>query len=1034
MGSFRLGNLRKVKAIALLSDLNPYSFVPSAISVCYFVVSVHTDAAVRVVPNKPMHRSRACPLSRRPLPGVFCLRNLRKLMAFAIPVTLLMALAGCGSNSPNQIVPVEDDFTFSATPNTASLSPGGAGQSVLVTATAEGTFNSNVSVALTGLPAGVTASPATLTLKPGVGQNIILTASSIAAAGTTTVTFTGTSGTLSHASSVSLTVTSASLSADFSLSATPTAVTVAEGGMTGTTVAILATGSNGFNSNVAIAFSGLPAGVTANPATLNLAPGTPQNVTLTASGAAVPGVYTVTVTGTSGGLSNPTTFALTVVPPVPPSDFALVATPPMQNVAIGSTTGSEITLSETAISGFAGSVAVTIGGLPTGVTASPATLPLTPGVPQNIMVTAAATAVPGTSTVTFTGTSGALTHTATVALTVLAAGVPDFSLSLTPSAQTLTIGATGGQIAVMANALNGFTGSVTVAFSGLPAGVTASPTSLTLTPGTAQNVTLTAASTASAGNSTVTFTGTSGALTNTAPLTLTVQTQPVPDVTTYHYDNTRQGLNAQETILTPANVNSTKFGKLGFYAADGAVDAQPLFVANVVVSSTVTENLVYVASEHDSVYAYATATGQQVWKTSLLGSGETTSDDHGCGQITPEIGITSTPVIDRTYGSHGAIFVVGMTKDSGGSYHQRLHALDLTTGAELTGSPTEIAATYPGTGDNSSNGMVTFAPGQYAERAGLLLLNGTLYLAWTSHCDGGAYTGWVMGYSESTLQQTQVINVTPNGSEGAIWMAGYGLAADTSGNIYFSDGNGAFSGTVNSNGFPTDKDFGNGMIKLSTAGGTLSVADYYEPYDTISESAADTDLGSGGAMLLPDLTDGNGNVLQLIVGAGKDHNIYVANRNNMGKFNMLNNTSLYQELDNALENGAWSGPAYFNNTVYYGGQGDVLKAFPITNAKLATTPSSKSAVTFYYPGTTPSVSANGTSDAIVWAVQDSTGSAAVLYAYDATNLANEFYDSNQASGGRDNFGNGNKFITPVVVNGNLYVGTPTGVAVFGLLP
>jgi hypothetical protein len=313
-------------------------------------------------------------------------------------------------------------------------------------------------------------------------------------------------------------------------------------------------------------------------------------------------------------------------------------------------------------------------------------------------------------------------------------------------------------------------------------------------------------------------------------------------------------------------------------------------------------------------------------------------------------------------------------------------------------------------------------------------LNQTIYLGWTSHCDQQPYTGWVMAYSEATLQQSGVLDLTPNGREGAIWMSGAGMAADTSGNIYLLDANGTLDTTLNSNGFPSKGDFGNAIVKLSTANNTLAVADYFEPYNTVAESGGDVDLGSGGALLLPDLTDTSGTVHHLIVGAGKDSNIYVGNRDNLGKFNASGNSNLYQELPGALPNGAWSMPAYFNNTVYYGGVGDVLRAFPIANAKLATSASSTSGTAFSYPGATPSISANGTQNAIVWALESNQSATAVLHAYDATNLSNELYNSNQAANQRDNFGNGNKFITPMIVNGKVYVGTPTGVAVFGLLP
>ena len=507
-----------------------------------------------------------------------------------------------------------------------------------------------------------------------------------------------------------------------------------------------------------------------------------------------------------------------------------------------------------------------------------------------------------------------------------------------------------------------------------------------------------------------------------------------PDVTTYHYDNARDGLNAQETILTPSTVTSATFGLLGVYALDGRVDAQPLYLGGLKpAGATSAVNVVYVATEHDSVYALNVATGAQLWKTSVLGAGETTSDDHNCTQITPEIGITSTPVIDRSYGTNGAIFVVGMSKDSAGGYHQRLHAIDLTTGAELSGSPTEIAATYPGSGPNSKNGTNTFTPGQYAERVGLLLLNGTIYMAWTSHCDIQPYTGWVMGYSESTLKQTTVLNLTPNGSEGSVWMAGFGLAADTTGNIYLLDANGTLDPTFNASGFPNGADYGNAMLKLSTTNG-LAVSDYFEADNTMAESAADIDLGSGGAMLLPDVVDSTGTTRHLVVGMGKDSNLFVGDRDNMGKFNETTKTNgnIYQVIPNAVPGGAWSGPAYFNNTVYYAGVGDVLRAFAISSAKLSVVAQTSQA-TFAYPGATPSVSSNGTLTGIVWAVQSATTAQAVLHAYDATNLGHELYNSTQAPNGRDSFGLGNKFITPVVANGYVFVGTPNSVAVFGLL-
>ncbi|HKW18724.1 MAG TPA: hypothetical protein VJO35_14550 [Terriglobales bacterium] len=501
------------------------------------------------------------------------------------------------------------------------------------------------------------------------------------------------------------------------------------------------------------------------------------------------------------------------------------------------------------------------------------------------------------------------------------------------------------------------------------------------------------------------------------------------DVATYHNDNSRTGLNPSETTLTTANVNSANFGKVGFYSTDGQVNAQPLYLSQVNVPNQGSKNVIYVVTEHDSVYAFDAGTGSVLWKVSALGAGEIPSDDFGCGQVTPEIGITATPVIDRTRGPNGAIYVVAMSKDSSSQYHQRIHALDLTTGGELFGGPKNITASYPGTGDNSSNGNVIFDPKQYNERAGLLLVNGTIYTTWGSHCDFRPYTAWVMGFDANTLAQTQVLDLVPNGNEGAMWMSGGAPAADSSGNIFLLDGNGTFDTTLDPSGFPSQGDCGNCFVKLATSG-TLKLADYFTMFNTVQESDADEDLGSGGAIVLPDLTDTGGQVHHLAAGAGKDAHIYVVDRDAMGKFN-ANANNIYQDITGALSSGVFSMPAYFNNTVYFGAVGDSIKAFPISNAKLATTAATRTSNTFGYPGATPSISSNGTGSAILWAVENS--SPAMLHAYDAGNLSHELYNSNQ-SATRDNFGPGNKFITPTIVNGRVYVGTGTGVAVFGLLP
>lgn len=502
-------------------------------------------------------------------------------------------------------------------------------------------------------------------------------------------------------------------------------------------------------------------------------------------------------------------------------------------------------------------------------------------------------------------------------------------------------------------------------------------------------------------------------------------------VLTHHNDNARTGQNLNETILAPANVNAATFGQLGKLAVTGSVDAEPLYVPQLPIDG-VAHNVLFVATEHGFVYAFdADAFGPPLWLASVIPATEKPSDDRNCAQVTPEIGITATPVIDPSYGPNGAIFVVAMSKDSAGRYHQRLHALDLVTHAELDGGPVEIQASYA-----SLAGPIAFDPGQYEARSALLLANGSIYIGWSSHCDVQPYTGWIMAYSESTLRQTAVLDVTPNGGAGGIWMSGGGMAADAAGNVFLLDGNGTFDPALNAAGMPVNGDFGNAFLRLSLDANGLRVSDYFAAHNTLVNSMQDRDLGSGGVLLLPDLKDDSGKTRRLAVGAGKaDFDtgrpiIYVVDRDAMGKYNPRIDR-IYQRVTTGLggRDGVFALPAYFNNTVYYGSQGDFLKAFPVAHAKLAERAASRSPARFAYPGATPSISANGAANGIVWAVEASTPG--VLHAYDAANLAVELYNSNQA-GGRDQFVE-NKFITPMIANGKVFIGTPDSVAVFGLL-
>jgi hypothetical protein len=498
------------------------------------------------------------------------------------------------------------------------------------------------------------------------------------------------------------------------------------------------------------------------------------------------------------------------------------------------------------------------------------------------------------------------------------------------------------------------------------------------------------------------------------------------DVTTYKNDLSRSGQNLSESALTPTTVTSSNFGLLRMLPVDGRVDAQPLYLSKLSAAGG-SFNAVFVATEHDSVYAFDSDSGAVLWHVSLLAAGESPSNDHGCIQVSPEIGVTSTPVIDRAAGAHGTIYVVAMSVDAQSNYHHRLHALDVATGAELLNGPAEITATYSAAGTATSS----FDARYYEERAALLLSGGTVYTSWTSHCDAPPYGGWIIAFAQSTLARNGALNVAANSSSGpSIWMSGGGPAVDSNGNIHLLTANGAFEATMDANGFPNQQDFGNSFLKISNVGAGLKVLDYFTMSNEAAESSADKDLGAGGEMLLPDLMDSANTVRHLAVGAGKDGNIYVVDRDSLGKFNAAANQN-YQTLSGVLPGGIWSTPAYFNGTVYYADASGTLKAFAISTAKLGATPQSQSATQFVYPGTAPSVSANGTSGGIVWAHENTNP--AVLHAYDAANLAREIYNSNQAAGNRDQFGMGNKYITPTVADGKVFVGTTNAVAVFGLL-
>jgi uncharacterized protein (TIGR03437 family) len=487
------------------------------------------------------------------------------------------------------------------------------------------------------------------------------------------------------------------------------------------------------------------------------------------------------------------------------------------------------------------------------------------------------------------------------------------------------------------------------------------------------------------------------------------------NVLSYQYDLTRAGANRRETILTHVNVNSNSFGKLFSNPVDGYIFGQPLYFA------TGSRNVVYVATEHDSVYAFdADKPGPPLWHVNFLDGerGVTTvpiDENFGCDQVSPEIGITSTPVIDAV---SGTIYVVAMTRQSG-KYMHHLHALDVNTGAEKTGSPVEIRATYPGTGEGGTT--LVFDPTNYKQRPGLLLWNGIVYTGWSSHCDGGAYHGWLIGYDAQTLRQVAIYNNTPNGNQASFWAGGAAPAVDDAGNIYLVGGNGSFNYAFGGT------DLGESYIKLSSGGG-LAVEDYFTPFNYAQLNDEDTDVGSAGVVLLGEEAGSRAHP-RLMAGAGKEGRIYLLDRDNMGHWQAGSDSQIVATTDANFIAGMFGNPAYFNHSLYFCGSGDPVKAFTVYDAVLSKGPSSQSPLAFDYPGCVPSISANGDHDAIVWVLSSYN----ILHAYDARNLAIELYNSNQ-NRVRDAVGKYVKFTPPTIANGKVYAGTQTSLDVYGLLP
>lgn len=932
-------------------------------------------------------------------------------------------IAGCGSTGSDS----GGSFTLSA--DSAVTIMQGETRTFTVTPTGSSGFQGSIQVSVSGMPSGVTLSPANASVTAGTKTTFTLTAAADAAVGKSNLVVQGISGALNARTAVSLTVTASGpppTVGDFTFTAAPPTITLTPGASA--PVTLTSTGLSGFSGTIAVVVSGLPTGVTASPATISVTPNNPLSVTLTAANDAPATATPVQVrfTATSGSLTHTATIQLSVVVT---ADFSMTIAPNTITVAQGEQSDM-LQLGVTGSNGFAGQVTYTVSGLPQGVTLAPPTGTLEDGWVEPMVFNATADAAIGNATVTITGVSGTLTHTVTVALTVTGPPPPDFvDLSLSPTSATLTVGSIA-TVAVTATATQGYAGTVHVTVANLPTGVTMLPADADLTPGVPQTFTLAAGANTQPGSATATFTGKVGSVTGSADMALTIvnPTNSGLDVPTWHYDVARTGQDSKESVLTPSNVTSAKFGKYGSMPMDGAVDAQPLYISGLTVGPQA-HNVLYLATENNTVYALDAARGTQLWRTSALGANETAADNQGCSELGAKVGITATPAIDRNYGPDGAIFFVAKTKDSGGGYHQRLHALDLTTGAELSGSPVDITV---------MSGTATFDPGVFVEQAALLVNNGIVYLSWGAPCHQTTfdYSGWVMAYNEGTLEQLSVLDVTPGGSGGGVWMSGAGPAADANGNVFLITSEGTFDTTLDGNGRPSNSDYGNGYLKIQSPGGQMTVYDYFEPLNGVPGAANYADQGSGGVMLTSGSTYGS--VPPQAIGAGKDGNIYqLASAGNvLGEYNGTTDKN-YMTLTAALPNGATSSPAYFNGNgaFYYGGSSDVVREFTLSSsgATLAT----QSANTLGTAGGTPVISANGTNNPVLWVLDTTASGGAVLHAYNANNLATELYNSTQAvSGGspRDAIGATSKNVVPLIANGLVYIGTQSGLAIFGPLP
>ena len=653
--------------------------------------------------------------------------------------------------------------------------------------------------------------------------------------------------------------------------------------------------------------------------------------------------------------------------------------------------------------------------------------------------------VPANPTITLTATSVLDSSKKATATITVTSSTGTVSVTISPKRGGLVMGQT---LAVTATVTNDV-GAAGVAWtasgngcSGVTCGTFTTVTNASATyaaPSAAGTYTIAATSIASPG----------------ASASATIGVTNLTGVTTYHNDLLRDGTNTSEFALTTSLVTTTTFGKLFSCQTDAAIYTQPLWMPQVLINGAL-HNVIVVATQNDSVYAFDADASPCItlWHVNLLDSahggtsGETSVPSSlvgsGYGDITPMVGITGTPVIDP---NTGTIYVVSKSVNAGSQFFQRLHALYLTNGSDqVTPENINNSITVPGTGDGSVNGVLAFDPRYQNARSGLVLNNGVVYVSWASHEDTDPYHGWVIGFSASTLAPVPnaVFNTTPNSvgtvtySRGGIWMGGGAPAVDSSGYLYLITGNGTFNANI-----AGGTNYGDSMLKLSTTNG-LSVADYFTPADEATLDANDTDFGSGAATILIDPSGGPNP--HLVIGGGKEGNLFLVNRDNMSKFNSKN--GVVQTIN--AGNNIFATPVFWQNNLYVAPIGALMQySFNTTTGMFGGSPASQTSATFGFPGATPSLSSNGANQGIIWASDNSQYCTpqspgcgpAVLHAYNATNLATELWNSSQAAASRDKAGDAVKFTVPTVANGKVYLGTrgnnstlPGELEVYGLLP